>query len=293
MEVIRIKDKQFFRLLKRAVLLTVGSAITASGLQLFLIPNQMIDGGVIGISILASYLSHYPLAYFIIGINTPFLLLGYYHIGKTFTFSTLYSVCMLSLFTIKMKTMSAFTDDMLLVAVFGGIIVGMGVGIILRYGGSLDGTEIIGIIIGPKLAASVGEIVMIFNIFIMGSAGFIFGWSNAMYSIIAYFIAYKTIDLIMGGLEESKAVLIMSDKSEEISEAILHRLGRGVTHFYAKGGYTETDKEVLYCVVTRLELSKLKTIVFDKDPYAFMTIEYVQDVHGGRFNKKTIHNYSH
>jgi len=286
------RSKQIFRLVKKLVLLTAGALIAAVGLELFLIPNQLIDGGIIGISILASYLSNYPLAYYIVGLNIPFLIIGYFHIGKTFTLSTLYSVCLLSFFTTQLHPVPAFTEDLLLVAVFGGITLGIGVGLILRSGGSLDGTEIVALIIGPKLAASVGEVVMVFNIFILGSAGFIFGWGNAMYSIIAYFIAYKTIDLVLGGLEESKSVMIMSEKSAEISEAILHRLGRGVTHFYAKGGYTEEDKEVLYCVVTRLELSKLKTIVFDADPDAFMTINIVNDVHGGRFDKKAIHQYN-
>jgi len=286
------KSKQIFRLTKRLVFLTLGSIITAVGLELFLIPNKLIDGGIIGISILASYLTNHPLAYYIIGLNIPFLILGYFHIGKTFTLSTLYSVCLLSYFTTQLHPVPAFTKDLLLVAVFGGIIIGAGVGLILRYGGSLDGTEIVALIIGPKLASSVGEVVMSFNVFILGIAGFVFGWENAMYSMIAYFVAYKVIDLVLSGLEESKSVMIMSEKSGEISEAILHRLGRGVTHFYAKGGYSEEDKEVLYCVVTRLEVSKLKSIVFDSDPNAFMTIEVVQDVHGGRFNKKAIHDYS-
>jgi uncharacterized membrane-anchored protein YitT (DUF2179 family) len=286
------KSKKFFRLIKRIVFLTLGSIITAVGLELFLIPNKLIDGGIIGVSILASYLSNYPLAYYIVGLNIPFLILGYFHIGKTFTLSTLYSVCVLSYFTTQLHPVPAFTKDLLLVAVFGGIIIGAGVGLILRYGGSLDGTEIVALIIGPKLGSSVGEVVMVFNIFILGMAGFIFGWENAMYSMIAYYVAYKVIDLVLSGLDESKSVMIMSEKSGEISEAILHGLGRGVTHFYAKGGYTEEDKEVLYCVVTRIEVSKLKSIVFDADPDAFMTIEVVQDVHGGRFKKKPIHDYS-
>jgi len=286
------KSLQFFRFVKRLIFLTLGSIITAVGLELFLIPNELIDGGIIGISILASYLSNYSLAYYIIGLNIPFLILGYFHIGKTFTLSTLYSVCLLSYFTTQLHPVPAFTKDLLLVAIFGGIIIGVGVGLILRYGGSFDGTEIVALIIGPKLSSSVGEVVMVFNIFILGIAGFVFGWENAMYSMIAYFVAYKVIDLVLSGLEESKSVMIMSEKSDEISKVILHRLGRGVTHFYAKGGYTEADKEVLYCVVTRLEVSKLKGIVFDCDPDAFMTIEVVQDVHGGRFKKKTIHDYT-
>lgn len=286
------RSKQILRLFKKIFLLTSGALIAAVGLELFLIPNKLIDGGIIGISILVSYLSNYPLAIFIIGLNIPFLVIGYFQIGKTFTIATLYSVCLLSFFTTQLHPVPAFTEDLLLVTVFGGILVGIGVGLILRSGGSLDGTEIVALIIGPKLGASVGEVVMVFNVFILGSAGFIFGWENAMYSIIAYFIAHKAIDLVLNGLEESKSVMIMSEKSAEISEAILHRLGRGVTHLYAKGGYTEEDKEVLYCVVTRLELSKLKTIVFDADPDAFMTINIVNDVHGGRFDKKAIHHYN-
>ena len=287
-----LRRKQIARFIMRILFLTLGALIAATGLELFLIPNKLIDGGIIGISILSSYLSNLPLAYFIIGLNLPFLIIGYSHIGKTFTLSTLYSVCALSLFSTLLHPVPAFTKDLLLVAVFGGVVLGVGVGLILRVGGSLDGTEIIALIISPKLSVSIGEVIMVFNIFILGSAGFIFGWENAMYSIIAYFVAYKTIDLVMGGLEESKSVIIISDQSVEISNAILNRLGRGVTHLYAKGGYTEEDKEVLLCVVSRLELAKLKTIVFDFDPQAFMTVEVLQDVHGGRFDKKAIHNYS-
>jgi len=287
-----IKRKQIFRFIMRILFLTLGALIAATGLELFLIPNKLIDGGIIGISILSSYVSGLPLAYFMIGLNLPFLVLGYSHIGKTFTLSTLYSVCALSFFTTILTPVPAFTRDLLLVAVFGGLVLGVGVGLILRVGGSLDGTEIIALIISPKLSVSIGEVIMVFNIFILGSAGFIFGWENAMYSIIAYYVAYKTIDLVMGGLEESKSVIIISDQSVEISNAIMNRLGRGVTHFYAKGGYTEEEKEVLFCVVSRLELAKLKTIVFDFDPQAFMTVEILQDVHGGRFDKKAIHNYS-
>lgn len=272
----------------RFVVLTLGALMAAVGLELFLIPNKLIDGGIVGISILASYLSNILLGVFIVGLNLPFIILGYFRIGKTFTISTVYAVSVLSLFTTKLTPVPAFTEDLLLVTIFGGIMLGTGVGLILRSEGSLDGTEVIALLISPKLSISVGEIVMIFNIFILGSSGFVFGWENAMYSLIAYFVAFKTIDLVMGGIDESKSVMIMSDKTSEISEAIVHRLGKGVTHFYAKGGFSETDKEVLYCVVSRLELSKLKSIVNQYDPEAFMTIEVVQDVHGGRFNKRAI-----
>jgi Uncharacterized conserved protein len=280
--------KKIGNIISRFVVLTLGALLAAVGLELFLIPNKLIDGGIVGISILTSYLSNIPLGVFIVGLNLPFIILGYFRIGKTFTISTVYAVAVLSFFTTQLTPVPAFTEDLLLVTIFGGILLGAGVGLILRSEGSLDGTEIIALLLSPKLSISVGEVVMIFNLFILGSSGFVFGWENAMYSLIAYFVAFKTIDLVMGGIDESKSVLIMSEKTSEISEAIVHQLGKGVTHFYAKGGYSETDKEVLYCVVSRLELSKLKSIVNEYDPEAFMTIEVVQDVHGGRFNKRAI-----
>lgn len=286
-----VKKRYVLRFIKRAIFLTIGSLIAAAGLELFIIPNKLVDGGIIGISIMASYLTQLPLAWFIIGLNIPFLALGYFHIGKTFSISTLYAVLALSYFTTILHSVPVFTDDLLLATVFGGIVLGIGVGLILRYGGSLDGTEITALILSPRFCFSVGEVVMFFNIFILGSAGFVFGWERAMYSLIAYFVAYKTIDVVIAGVDESKSVMIMSEKSEEISEAILQRLGRGVTHFYAKGGYTQEDKEVLYCVVTRLELAKLKNLIFEHDPEAFVAIEEVHDVHGGRFKKKAIHGY--
>lgn len=275
--------------LKRAIFLTIGALITAVGLELFLIPNQLVDGGVIGVSIMASYLTNLPLPLFIIGLNLPFIIMGYSHIGKTFAVSTLYALAVLSYFTTILHPVPVFTEDLLLATVFGGIVLGIGVGLILRYGGSLDGTEITALLVSPKLGFSVGEVVMFFNIFILGSAGFVYSWERAMYSLIAYFVAYKTIDIVIAGLDESKSVMIMSEKSQEISDAILHRLGRGVTHFYAKGGYTQEDKEVLYCVVTRLEMSKLKNLILDFDPEAFIAIEEVHEVEGGRFKKKAIH----
>lgn len=284
-----IKKRVYLMWLKRAIFLTFGALITAAGLELFLIPNRLVDGGIIGISIMASYLTNLPLPWFVIGLNLPFLIMGYFHIGKTFAVSTLYALSAMSYFTTILHPVPVFTEDLLLATVFGGIVLGIGVGLILRYGGSLDGTEITALLLSPKLSFSVGEVVMFFNIFILGSAGFVYGWERAMYSLIAYFVAYKTIDIVIAGLDESKSVMIMSEKSEEISEAILHRLGRGVTHFYAKGGYTQEDKEVLYCVVTRLEMSKLKNLVLDFDPEAFIAIEEVHEVEGGRFKKKAIH----
>jgi len=274
---------------RRFLFLIVGAVFVAIALESLLIPNQIIDGGIIGLSIIMSEITPISLAVFIVLLNSPFLYVGYKQIGKTFAYTTLLAVGFLALFVSQHHLFPTLTDDRFLATIFGGIILGAGVGLIIRHGGSLDGTEIVAILINKRFGFSVGEIVMFFNIFIMAAAGFVFSFESAMYSLVAYFIAFKTIDIVIAGLDESKSVTIISDKSDEIAEAIIARLGRGVTHIYGKGGYTKEDKELLYVIVTRLEVAKLKSIVSEHDPKAFVAIEHVNDVMGGRFQKKSIH----
>ncbi|KKM11656.1 membrane protein [Clostridiales bacterium PH28_bin88] len=269
--------------------LVIGSAIVATGLEIFLVPNSIIDGGVVGISIIISHLTKLPLGLFLVALNVPFLFLGYKYIGKTFVISTFTGVTTLALFVTLLHPVPRLTGDLLLAAIFGGVLVGTGVGMIIKNGGSLDGTEILAILAHRTKGFSIGEVVMFFNVFILGSAGLVFGWDRAMYSLIAYFIAFRTIDVVIDGLDESKSVTIISNKPNEISEAILARLGRGLTHVYGKGGYSKEDKEILYCIVTRLELAKLKSIIQEIDDSAFVAIEDVHEVLGGGFRKKAIH----
>lgn len=283
------KKNHFIREVNRYFFLFVGSILAAVGLEIFLIPNRIIDGGIVGISIISSYLSQLPLSIFIIVLNIPFLFLGYKQIGKTFVFSSLFSIVSLSIWVSVFHPIPVLTNDILLAAVFGGIVLGIGVGIIIRYGGSLDGTEMVAIIVNKRTAFSVGEMVMFFNIFILSSAGLVFGWDRAMYSLIAYFIAFKVIDITIEGLDEAKAAYIISDKNEEIADAITARLGRGVTFLEGKGGFSKEPKTILYSVVTRLEVSKLKSIIYDKDENAFVTINDVTDVMGGKHKKRAIH----
>ncbi|MEW9698655.1 YitT family protein [Paenibacillus sp. SI8] len=266
-----------------------GSALFSVGLEIFLVPNNIIDGGVVGISIIISHLTHIPLGVFLVVLNLPFLLLGYKQIGKTFALSTLFSVILMSIGSSLLHPVQAITIDPLLAAVFGGIILGIGVGLVIRSGGSLDGTEIVAILFSKKTPFSVGEIVMFFNFFILGSAGFVFGWDHAMYSLIAYYIAFKMIDITIEGLDQSKSVWIISDEHARIGDAITHRLGRGVTYLIGEGAFTGDDKKVIFSVITRLEEAKLKSIVDDLDPKAFLAIGNIHDVKGGRFKKKDIH----
>ncbi|NRD80363.1 YitT family protein [Bacillus sp. BRMEA1] len=277
------------KILQRILLITLGATLMAVGLEIFLVPNKVIDGGITGISIMLSYITGWKLGIFLFLFNLPFFFIGYKQIGKTFAVSTLYGIIVLSIATTLLHPVPAFTQDILLATVFGGVVLGMGVGIVIRYGGSLDGTEILAILFNNKLPFSVGEIIMFFNLFILGSAGFVFTWDRAMYSLIAYFVAFKTIDITITGLDESKSVWIISDYAEEIGVAIMDRLGRGVTYLNGEGAFSGDHKKVIFCVVNRLEEAKLKEIVTEKDSNAFLAVADIAEVRGGRFKKRDIH----
>lgn len=282
------KHSKFTSILTRILLILLGASLASIGLEIFLIPNNVIDGGIVGISIMASHLTKFPLGLFTFILNIPFFIIGYKQIGKTFFLSTIFSVACLSVGVSILHPIPGLTQDVLLASVFGGIILGTGVGLIIRNGGSLDGTEIVAIILDKKLSFSIGEIVMFFNIFILSSAGFVFGWDRAMYSLIAYFIAFKAIDIVVEGLDESKAVIIISEKYSEISDAIGARLGRGLTFLNGKGAYKGAATNVIYVVISRLEIAKLKSIVHDFDENALVTIGSVE-VSGKKYKKKAIH----
>jgi uncharacterized membrane-anchored protein YitT (DUF2179 family) len=286
---IKGKKQPLTKIIKRAIFIFIGAWLVAVGLEIFLVPNRIIDGGIVGISIIFSHLTGKSLGLFLILLNLPFLYVGYKQIGKTFALSTLFGVIIMAIGTTVLHPVKVITEDLLLATVFGGVSLGIGVGMVVRYGGSLDGTEIVAILFNKKSPFSVGEIVMFFNLFILGSAGFVFGWDRAMYSLMAYFIAFKMIDIVIEGFDESKSVWIISDFHKEIGETLLARLGRGVTYLSGEGGYTGDDKKVIFCVITRLEEAKLKSIVEETDPAAFLAIGTIHDVKGGRFKKRDIH----
>lgn len=277
------------KIFQRILLITLGAALMAVGLEIFLVPNNVIDGGITGISIMLSYITGWKLGMFLFILNIPFFFIGYKQIGKTFALSTLYGIIILSIGTTLLHPVPAFTQDILLATVFGGVVLGIGVGLVIRYGGSLDGTEILAILFNNKLPFSVGEIIMFFNLFILGCAGFVFSWDRAMYSLIAYFVAYKTIDITITGLDESKSVWIISDNAKQIGDAIMNRLGRGVTYINGEGAYSGDDKKVIFCVINRLEEAKLKEIVTESDDSAFLAVADIAEVRGGRFKKRDIH----
>ena len=276
------------RYITKAVALAFGALVYTLGLDVFLTPNHVIDGGVVGISLMAAALTNISFSTFIVILNLPFLYLGYKKIGARFTVASLYSILWLAIWSrvVDYMHLEAVTKDPFLSTVFGGIIIGVGVGLIIRFGGALDGTEMLAIIGGRRLPFSVGEIIMFFNFFILGISGFVFSWNSAMYSLIAYFIAYKAIDVVSNGLDEMKGVLIVTQKDEEVSRVITRELHRGVTLLHGEGAYARHRMWILYCVVSRLEVMQLRDTVTEVDPNAFLSIFDIQEAHGGLFSKK-------
>ena len=262
--------------------LAVGALIYTFGLDVFLVPNHVIDGGVVGLALMAAAISHWSFSVFIVLLNIPFFILGYKKIGAIFTLQSLFSVLALSVWS-NFIHYEPVTKDPFLSTIYGGIIIGLGVGLIIRWGGSLDGTEILAIIADKKTPFSVGEIIMFFNLFILGMSGFVFSWDSAMYSLVAYFIAYKMIDVVTNGLDEMKGILIVTNDHEAVSRRITHDLGRAVTLLNGEGAYKREKTMVLYCVVSRLEITKVKDAIRQVDPQAFVSIFDITEAHGGLF----------
>ncbi|MDM5224729.1 YitT family protein [Cytobacillus sp. NJ13] len=284
------KKKRVLKEIRQLIMITIGAVIAAAGLEFFLVPNNILDGGVIGLSIIAAELTGMTMSIFLIVLNLPFLYIGFRKIGMKFTIHTLYGVIVLSASTAYLHHFEPVTNDLFLATVIGAVILGTGVGLVIRTGGALDGSEIIAILVSKKRPVSVGQFIMIVNVFIFILAAFlVFSWETAMYSIITYYIAYKMIDIVVEGMEELKSVTIISDMPEEISAELMKQLGRGMTYIQGQGVFTGEPKKIIYTIVTRIELSTLRSIVEDIDPNALVAIENIADVSGSNFDKGTAH----
>jgi len=268
-------------------MIAVGAVIAAIGLELFLVPNDILDGGVIGLSIIAAALTNWKMSIYIVLFNIPFLFIGYRKLGLKFIFHTLIGVLILSATTAYLHHFEPVTDDKFLATVIGAVILGAGVGLVIRTGGALDGTEILAILVSMKRPVSVGQFIMVLNLFIFILAALlVFTWETAFYSIITYFIAYKMIDLVVEGLEEMKSVTIISDIPDQIAHSLREKMGRGMTFIHGEGAFTGKPKKIIYTIVSRIELSTLREIVNDIDPNALVAIENIADVSGSNFRKK-------
>ena len=278
------KFAKFMKWVKNLLFLTVGAIITAFALESFLVPNNIIDGGVIGISMIVSHITKLNLGLLILIINTPFIIMAFKKIGAKFVVQTVYANIILALF-LNIFHHYKVTGDLLLSTVFGGMILGFGVGVILKHEGSLDGTEMLSLVVSRRFGCSVGEFIMGINVFIYLVAGKVFSWESAMYSILTYFIASKVIDMVMEGLNSSKSVRIISDEATAIGQELIEKLDISVTYLQGIGGYTGQDKDLIYCVISRLELPKMLDIIKEIDSNAFVSVVDVHEVYGGRFKK--------
>ncbi len=270
------------------ILITLGAVMSAVALELILIPNSMIDGGMNGISIIINTLFGGSLGIIIFLVNLPFLILGYKQLGKKFIIKAGYGMILFSVLLEVCHNYTPLIDDTLLATVYGGILLGVGCGLIIKEGGCLDGTEIIAIIINRKKSISVGQVVFVFNVFIYGAAIFVLGAERALYSLLTYFVSYKVIDMVSDGLNSAKAAFIITDDGKEIAEEILKKLGRTVTVLSGEGIISHGDKRVLYTVITRFEVSILKDILNEVNDSSFVTIFDVSEIIGNHIKSKPI-----
>ncbi|NDA64560.1 MAG: YitT family protein [Chitinophagia bacterium] len=283
------------RNIRDGILILVGVFSAAFGLKGFLITNQFIDGGVTGISLLLSTLTGWPLSLLIVIINAPFVFMGLKNIGKTFAIKTVFAISTLAL-VLLIFDFPIVTQDKLLVAVFGGFFLGVGVGLSVRGGAVIDGTEVLAIFLSRKLGATIGDIVIIINALIFSAAAYLLSVETALYSMITYLAVSKTLDFIIEGIEEYMGITIISSHHEDIRLMIIRELGRGVTIYSGKGGYgkrgeRKKDLEIIYTVITRLEINKLSTEIEKIDPHAFVVTHSVKDTKGGMIKKRPLqHN---
>jgi len=256
----------------------------ALGIKGFLVPNGFIDGGITGISMLTSHIFSINLSVLIFIINLPFILLAFKHIGRNFAIYSALSIVGLSIF-LHFYEFPCFTHDKILAAFFGGIFIGAGIGLSIRAGAVLDGTEILALILSRKSSVTVGEVILFINVVIFSCGYYFLGVEATMYSILTYFAASKTIDYLLHGIEEYNGMLIISEKSDEIKKQIVEKTDRGVTIFKGKGGYYQEEKEIVFCLVTRLELGRFKELVINIDPKAFIVVQSINEASGGMIKK--------
>ena len=267
--------------------LTFGAIIAAFSIEEFLVPNNLFDGGVTGISMILAHFIPVNLGVLIFLVNLPFVYLAYKKMGHRFVINVVYAIMLFSVMTGVFEPVREATDEMLLAVTYGGVLLGVGVGMVLRGGGCLDGTEIVAVILNRNLSISVGQIILGFNVIIFGIAGAIFDLDRGMYSLLMYFVSSKVIDIVEIGFENAKSVIIISNDGQEVSQAIYERLGRTVTFMHGEGLVSNGEKDILYCVITRAEIYELKQILREIPGSTFTTISDVSEIVGNHIKGTT------
>lgn len=276
--------KELFLTVRDLIMMGIGAIIAALAVEEFLVPNHILDGGVVGVGIMVNYLSGIPLGVLTALLNIPFLIIGSRRMGRGFILKAAYSMLVFSVFVELFAPLTSATYEHLLAVCFGGVILGLGVGLTIKFGGCLDGTETVAIMLNKKFGIPVGTVVLILNVLIYGTAGFLFGIDRALYSLLTYFIASRILNIVENGIDEAKAAFIITNDAEEIANKIYSSLGRTVTIMEGEG-LVSGKKVVLYCVLTRFEVYELKKIIKSIDQSAFVTISDVSEIIGVHMKK--------
>jgi len=280
----------YFKKAYKAIMIIIGAFITAYGLEAVLIPNNVSDGGVTGLSIVGSQLTGVPLGVLIAILNIPFIFLGYKQIGKSFAIFSVIGIASLAISTSVMHHIPTIVEgDTLLITVVGGIIIGLGMGLALRHGGALDGIDMLAVLLSRKLPFGTSDLILFLNMFVFIVVSFVFGLKGAFLSGIAYFIAAKVIHIVEEGLSGSKSFNIITNQPELMVEAIRERLGRSATYNLVQGAYSNEQYREITCIINRLEESEMKEIIYEIDKNAFVIVYDVAEVKGGSFVKRNVH----
>ncbi|OFY47924.1 MAG: hypothetical protein A2W85_10900 [Bacteroidetes bacterium GWF2_41_31] len=285
-------NADFKNMLRDGFLILSGVLSANFGLSGFLLPNSFIDGGVTGISLISAELSGFSFSILLVAINIPFMIMAFSTISRQFAIRSMVAIVLLAI-SVHLIEFPVITDDKLLISVFGGFFLGMGIGLSIRGGAVIDGTEVLAVFLNRKTSLTIGDVILIFNILIFMVAAIVFSIEIALYAILTYLSASKTVDFIVSGIEEYMGVTIISDKSEEIRLAIIEKVGRGCTIYNGKKGYAKRGQplkhtEIVYTLVTKLELSKLQNEIDKIDKDAFIIMHSVKDAKGGMIKKRPL-----
>ena len=283
---------EFTHLIRDSFLIGLGVLSACFGLKGFLLPNSFIDGGVTGISLIVTELTEIPLSVLLVAINIPFLIMGFSTISRKFALRSIVAIVLLAI-SVHFIQVPIITDDKLLIAVFGGFFLGLGIGLSIRGGSVIDGTEVLAVFVSRKTSLTIGDVILVFNVLIFLVAAYVFTIEIALYAILTYLAASKTVDFVVSGIEEYVGVTIISDHYDEIRLAIIEKLGRGCTLYsgkkgYAKRGETLMQTEIVYTLITRLELARLHTEIDKIDKDAFIVMHSIKDAKGGMIKKRPL-----
>ena len=278
---------EFSHLIRDSFFILVGVLSAGFGLKGFLLPNMFIDGGVMGISLIIAELTEIPLSVLVVVINFPFLIMGFSTISRQFAFKSIIAIVLLAL-SIHFIPFPIITNDKLLIAIFGGFFLGLGIGLAIRGGSVIDGTEVLAIFVSKKTSLTIGDVILLFNVLIFSFAAYVFSIEISLYAMLTYLAASKTVDFVVSGIEEYVGVTIISDYSEEIRLAVIEKVGRSCTIYSGKRGQTLEKTEIIYTLVTRLELAKLHTEIDKIDKDAFVVMHSIKDARGGMIKKRPL-----